>query len=151
MQCPRWDAVWTKYSSLLFTIRDNKLKLSKPERGRNKSRQGAYIRESCSCFLQVANNVAAFLQQRLALTLSQDVIGHIDAKTEKRWRVKISEHHNHHTPKMNRSARRCIWRYRVWAGVWNCQIRNQVVESQLSTYYSLQNWYRQWLPENELT
>ncbi len=30
--------------------------------------------------------------------------------------------------KTNCSAKRCIWRYRVQAGVWNCQILNQVVE-----------------------
>jgi hypothetical protein len=35
--------------------------------------------------------------------------------------------------KANRSARRSIWRYLFEAGVRNCQILNQVVESQLFT------------------
>jgi hypothetical protein len=34
---------------------------------------------------------------------------------------------------MNPSARRCIWRYHLQAVVWDCQILNQVVESQLFT------------------
>ncbi len=50
--------------------------------------------------------------------------------------------------KTNRSARRCIWRYRFQAGVWNYQLLNQVLESQLFT--SLWNRYHQWLPDIEL-
>ncbi len=50
--------------------------------------------------------------------------------------------------KTNRSARRCVWRYCFKAGVWNCQILNQVVESQLFT--SLWNRYHQWLFDIEL-
>jgi hypothetical protein len=49
--------------------------------------------------------------------------------------------------KANRSARRCVWRYRFLTGVWNCQILNQVVESQLCA--SLWNRYHQRLPEIE--
>ncbi len=49
---------------------------------------------------------------------------------------------------MNRSARRRIWRYRFLAGVWNCHILNQVVESQLFT--SLWNRFHQWLSGNEI-
>ncbi len=48
-----------------------------------------------------------------------------------------------HSQKTNRSTRRCIWRYCFQAGVWNCRILNQVVESQLFT--SLWNRYHQWL------
>ncbi len=48
-----------------------------------------------------------------------------------------------------RSARRCIWRYSVKAGVWiNCQIINQVMEYQLFT--SLWNSYHQRLSGIEL-
>jgi hypothetical protein len=49
-------------------------------------------------------------------------------------------------PSTNRSARRCIWRNRSQAGVWN---RQQVVESQLSS--SLWNrCQHQWLSDIEL-
>jgi hypothetical protein len=42
------------------------------------------------------------------------------------------------TPKKtNRSARSCIWRYRFQAGVWNCQILNQVVDSPLFTSFEI--------------
>ncbi len=50
--------------------------------------------------------------------------------------------------KKTRSARRCIWRYRFQAGVWNCQILNQVVKSQL--FISLWNRYNQWLSDIKL-
>jgi hypothetical protein len=50
--------------------------------------------------------------------------------------------------KKKRSARRCIWRYRFKAGVWNCQILKQVVEPQLFT--SLWNTYKHWLSDIEL-
>ncbi len=60
----------------------------------------------------------------------------------------FSEILKHHPPKVNRLARRRIWRYRLQAGVWNCQILNQVVESQLFT--SLWNKYHQWFSDFEL-
>ncbi len=50
--------------------------------------------------------------------------------------------------KTNRSARRCIWRYWFQAWVWNCQILNKVVETQLVP--PLWNRYLQWLSDNEL-
>jgi hypothetical protein len=47
------------------------------------------------------------------------------------------------------STRRCLWRYRFWAGVWDCPILHEVVdESQLITY--LWYIYHQWLPDIEL-
>jgi hypothetical protein len=45
-------------------------------------------------------------------------------------------------------ARRCIWRYCSKAGVWKCQILNQVVDSQFFT--SLWNRYHQWLSDISL-
>jgi hypothetical protein len=60
----------------------------------------------------------------------------------------LSENPNHHPQKTNRSDKRCIWRYSFQAWVWNCQILNQVVESQLFT--SLWNRYHQWLSDIEL-
>ncbi len=49
--------------------------------------------------------------------------------------------------KSNKPRRRICW-CRFWAGVWNCHILNQVVESQLFT--SLSNRYHQWLYVFEL-
>jgi hypothetical protein len=60
----------------------------------------------------------------------------------------LLENLDHHFQKTNRSARRCIWWYRFWDAVWNCQILNQVVASQLFT--SLRNKYHQWLSDIEL-
>ncbi len=62
----------------------------------------------------------------------------------------LSENLDHHHPKKkkNRSARRSIWRYRFEAGAWNCQILNQVEESQIFT--SLWNRNHQWLLDIEL-
>jgi hypothetical protein len=50
--------------------------------------------------------------------------------------------------KTNRSDRRCIWRYDFQVRVWNCQILNHVVESQLFTSW----WkrYQKWLSDVEL-
>ncbi len=50
--------------------------------------------------------------------------------------------------KTNHLARRCIWRYRFQAGVWNLQILKQVVKSQL--FISLWNRYYQGLSDIEL-
>ncbi len=60
----------------------------------------------------------------------------------------LSANPDHHPQKTNRSARRCIWRYCFQAGVWNWQILNQVVESQLFT--SLWNRFHQQLSDLEL-
>jgi hypothetical protein len=66
---------------------------------------------------------------------------------DRSW-LPLSENQIVTAKKTNRSARRCIWRYRFIAEVWNCQILNQVVESQLST--SLWNRYHRWLSDIEL-
>jgi hypothetical protein len=51
-------------------------------------------------------------------------------------------------PKTNPLVRRCIWRYSFQAGVWNCRILNQIVESQLlTTFYDI---FHQWLSDIEL-
>ncbi len=61
---------------------------------------------------------------------------------------RLSKNHDHHPKKTNRSAWRCIWRYRFKGRVWNCQILNQVVQSQLFT--SFWNRFHQWLSDIEL-
>ncbi len=67
---------------------------------------------------------------------------------DKSW-LPLSWNTDHHRQKnCNRSAKRWIWRYRFSDGVWNCQILNHVVESQLFT--SLWNRYHQWLSGIEL-
>jgi hypothetical protein len=66
---------------------------------------------------------------------------------DRSW-LPLSENLDHHPPKKTNRSARSIWRYRFSAGVWNCQILNQVVESQLFTY--LWNRYHQWLSDIEL-
>ncbi len=66
---------------------------------------------------------------------------------DRSW-LPLREIPDHNPQKQNRSARRCIWRYRCQPGVWNCQILNQVVESQLFTF--LWNGYPQWLSDIQL-
>ncbi len=57
--------------------------------------------------------------------------------------------HKKKKKKKNPSARKCIWRYRFKAGVWNsAHVLNQVVESPLFT--SLWNRFQQWLSHIEL-
>jgi hypothetical protein len=74
----------------------------------------------------------------------RDDIGAIRQVLTPSFRKPWSSYHK----KQNRSARRCIWRYSFQAAVWNCQILNQVVESQLFT--PLWNRYHQWLSDIEL-
>jgi hypothetical protein len=64
---------------------------------------------------------------------------------DRSW-LPLSENLNHHPRKTNHSSRRCIWRHRFQAGVWNCQILNHVA-SQLFT--SLWNIYHQWISDIE--
>ncbi len=67
---------------------------------------------------------------------------------DRSW-LPLSENPDHYPQKANRSARRCIWRYRFQAWVWTCQILNQVVESQL-LFTSLRNEYQKSLSDVKL-
>jgi hypothetical protein len=64
-----------------------------------------------------------------------------------RYWLPHSENHNLNLQhrKTKGSARRCIWRYHFSARVWNCQIPNQVVESQL--FNSLWNKQHEGFPD----
>ncbi len=66
---------------------------------------------------------------------------------DRSW-LPLSENPDHHPPQNEPFSQKMHLKIPLLSGVWNCQILNQVVESQLFT--SSWNRFHQWLPEIKL-